>query len=151
MSDGGDEVQVHPVAVFEQHTTVEEAEFRVPMLLLRDEVGREVHLPIGSCDGFAIHIALTQQAVARPQTHDLGLRLLEKLSARLTRVVIDAYTEEGARATLSIESPAGEQTLQARAGDGIALALRAELPIFMTQEVLEQASGGLGEGGEEGL
>lgn len=139
MSGTGDEVRVHPVGVFEQQVTAEDAELRIPMLLMRDDVGREIHLPIGSCDGFAIHIALTQASVARPLTHDLGLNLLEKLSARLERVVIDSYTEEGCRATLSIAAADGTHTVQARAGDGIALALRAELPIYMTEEVLEQA------------
>ena len=153
MSDGGgDEVRVHPVGVFEQRVAAQDTELRLPMLLLRDEAGREVHIPIGSCDGFAIHIALTQQPVARPLTHDLGLHLLEKLSAHLEHVVIDAFTEQGCRATLSIGASDGTHTLQARAGDGIALALRAELPIYMTQEVLEQASSTPGpEEGQESL
>ncbi len=79
VNEGGDAVQVHPVGVFEQQVDPQDPEARVPMLLMRDDLGREVRLPIGSCDGFAIHIALTQQAVLRPLTHDLGLALLERL------------------------------------------------------------------------
>jgi len=137
-------VQVHPVGVFEQQADGEEAEARVPMLLLKDDAGREVHLPIGSCDGFAIHVALTQQSVLRPLTHDLGLNILARLSARLEHVVIDAYSARGCRATLSVASAERKWTIPARAGDGIALALRAELPIFMTEEVFEQARDGSG-------
>jgi hypothetical protein len=129
------------VGVFEQPLASEEAETKLPLLLLRDDLGRESRLPVGSCDGLAIHIALTQQQVSRPLTHDLALRLLEKLSGKLARVVIDAYSEEGCRATLTISTPKGEQEMEARAGDGVALALRADLPIFITEDVHTRASG----------
>jgi hypothetical protein len=130
---------VHPVGVFEQQPEgeEEEAEIRAPMLLLRDDLGRKVQVPIGSCDGLAIHIALSQQVVARPLTHDLGLHLLDKLSSRLEHVLIDDYSLDGCRATLRISSSTGPRALRARAGDGIALALRADLPIFMTEAVFE--------------
>ena len=141
MSDNGGEVRVHPVGVFEQSGEPDEAEARPPVLLLRDEVGRECHLPVGSCDGLAIHIALTQREVARPLTHDLALRLVERLSGKLERVVIDAYSEEGSRATLHLSGPSGVQRLEAGAGDGVALALRADLPVFVTEEVLARAGG----------
>lgn len=140
MSENGGEIIVHPVGVFEQASSSEE-EMRLPLLLVRDDLGRECRLPVGSCDGLAIHIALTQQQVSRPLTHDLALRLLEKLSGRLTRVVIDAFSEEGCRATLTISTPKGEQEMEARAGDGVALALRADLPIYITEEVYARASG----------
>lgn len=140
MADNGGEIRVHPVGVFEQPGEPEEAEARPPILLLRDEIGREYHLPVGSCDGLAIHIVLTQQQVSRPLTHDLALRLLEKLSGQLERVVIDAYSDDGCHATLSLATPKGAQRLEARAGDGVALALRADLPIFITEEVLARVS-----------
>ena len=137
MTDNGGEVRIHAVGVYERPET-EEAEPRLPVLLLRDELGREFNLPIGSCDGLAIHIALTQQQVSRPLTHDLALRLLERLEGRLERVVIDAYGEEGCHATLLITSARGAQLLTARAGDAVALALRADLPMFATEDVLAQ-------------
>jgi hypothetical protein len=140
VAGNGGEIRVHPVGVFEQPLESEE-EAGLPVLLLRDEAGREFHLPIGSCDGLAIHLALTQQHVSRPLTHDLALRLLEKLSGQLQRVVIDAYSEEGCHATLSISTPRGPQLLEARAGDGVALALRADLPVFITEEVYARARG----------
>lgn len=141
MPDNGGEIRVHPVGVFEQPTDSEEAEAKLPLLVLRDDIGRECRLPVGSCDGLAIHLALTQQHVSRPLTHDLALRLLEKLSGKLERIVIDAFSEEGCRATLTLSTPKGEQELEARAGDGVALALRADLPIFITEEVHALAHG----------
>ena len=139
MTDNGGEVRVHAVEVYERPDT-QEAEPRLPILLLRDEMGREFHLPIGSCDALAIHIALTQQQVARPLTHDLALRLLERLEGRLERVVIDAYAEEGCHATLLVSSARGAQLITARAGDAVALALRADMPIHATEDVLSHVA-----------
>lgn len=141
MADNGGEIRVHPVGVFEAPLTAEENQIRPPVLALRDDMGREFHLPIGSCEGVAIHFALSQQQVARPLTHDLALRLLEKLSGKLERVLIDGYSEAGCHATLRLSGPTGDQVIAARAGDGVALALRADLPIFVTEEVYARATG----------
>ena len=141
MGGAEDEVRVHPVGVFEQPADSDD-EARPPLLHLRDDMGREIHLPIGSCEGLAIQWVLLGRHVPRPLTHDLALQLLARLSGSLERVVIDTYSEEeGCRATLEISSPRGRQSLGARAGDGVALALRAELPIYVTEEVFLRAGG----------
>ncbi len=134
---GGDEVKVYPVGIFEQES--EEEEPRPPLLALRDDMGREMRIPIGACEGLAINVALDGQHFPRPLTHDLALHLLDKLSAKLEHVVLDSLSEDdGCRATISLTTAGGVQTIQARAGDGVALALRAEIPIYVTEEVLER-------------
>jgi bifunctional DNase/RNase len=136
MSDG-DEVQVYPVGIFEQ----ESEEPQPPLLALRDDMGREMRIPIGACEGLAINVALDQQHFPRPLTHDLALHLLDKLLAKLEHVVIDSLSEDdGCQATLRLSTARGTQVIQARAGDGVALALRAEIPIHVTEEVLQRAS-----------
>jgi uncharacterized protein len=142
MSAAGDEIRVHPIGVYEQQGESEE-DVRPPVLLLRDDLGREVRLPIGSCEGLAIQFVLVQTHVPRPLTHDLALHLLAKLSGRLEHVVIDRYSEqEGCHATLEFATEQGPRSLEARAGDGVALALRADLPVYVTEEVLLRAGGG---------
>ncbi len=141
MSGAGDEIRVHPIGVFEQQGESEE-DIRPPVLLLRDDMGREVRIPIGSCEGLAIQFALTQQHVPRPLTHDLALQLLAKLSSKLEHVVIDSYSEEGGcHATLELTTSEGPRAFEARAGDGVALALRADLPVFITEDVFIRAGG----------
>jgi bifunctional DNase/RNase len=136
---GGDEVQVYPVGIFEQ----ESEEPQPPLLALRDDMGREMRIPIGACEGLAINFALDQQHFARPLTHDLAIHLLDKLFAKLEHVVIDSLSDDdGCYATLRLATARGTQVLQARAGDGVALALRAEIPIHVTEEVLERTSAG---------
>ncbi len=136
MAAGNNEVKVEVVGVFEQEVSFQEQEHRIPVLLIRDPVGRELRLPIGSCEGLAIQIVLEQHVMPRPLTHDLALRLMERLHAQLERVVIDELTESGAHATLHLTTPQGEITMDARPGDAVALALRADVPIHVTEELL---------------
>ena len=141
-----DEIRVQVVGVFEHQVVFHNQEQRIPVLLVRDASERELHLPIGSCEGLAIHIALEQQLVPRPLTHDLGLRILERLSADLDRVVIDGLSEGGCHATVHLRTADSEFTVDARAGDAVALALRAEAPIYVTEALLVRASEGDADG-----
>jgi bifunctional DNase/RNase len=136
---GAGEVKVEVVGVFEQQITLGGQEHRMPVLLLRDPAAREVRVPIGSCEGLALQISLEHHVVPRPYTHDLALRLLEKLSAQLERVVVDAVSGDTAHATLYVRAGEGPLTMDARAGDAVALALRAEAPIFVAEELLTDA------------
>jgi len=135
-----DEIRVQVVGVFERQIVFYNQEQRIPLLLVRDTSDRELHLPIGSCEGLAIHLALNQQVVPRPLTHDLGLRILERLSAQLDRVVIDDLSEEGSHATIHLRTAESDLTVDARPGDAVALALRAEAPIYVTEELLARAA-----------
>jgi len=135
-----DEIRVQVVGVFERQIVFYNQEQRIPLLLVRDASDRELHLPIGSCEGLAIHLALNQQVVPRPLTHDLGLRILERLSAQLGRVVIDDLSEEGSHATIHLRTAESDLTVDARPGDAVALALRAEAPIYVTEELLARAA-----------
>ena len=137
------EVKVEVVGVFEQEIAVGGEEHRIPVVLLReprDPPEREVRVPIGSCEAFAIQLAHEQQVVPRPLTHDLALRLLERLSARLTRVVVDVLSAHHMHATLYLEAPEGEVTMEARPGDAIALAMRADIPIYVKEDILASGS-----------
>jgi bifunctional DNase/RNase len=129
-------VRVEVVGVFEQQLALGSGKERVPLLVVRDVSERELHLPIGSCEGLAVHLVLEQQLVPRPLTHDLALRLLERLSAHLERVVIGGDSEGAAHATIYLQGTDGELAVAARPGDAVALALRAEAPIYATEGIL---------------
>jgi len=137
---GANEVEVEVVDLFEQEVTLHGEQHRIPVVLLRDAATREVHVPVGSCEGLAIRIAIDGQVFPRPLTHDLALRLLEKMSAHLQRVVIDRLSPEESRALLHLETQTGSLAVESRPGDAVALALRADVPLFVTEDVL--AGGG---------
>jgi bifunctional DNase/RNase len=134
------EVEVQVVGVFEQRIELRDQEQRIPLLVLRDASDRELRVPIGSCEGLAIHIAVQQQVVPRPLTHDLALRLIQKLSADIHRVVIDNFTDHEFHTTVHLQTAQGALLVDARPGDAIALALRAEVPIFATESVLSRVA-----------
>ena len=137
MTAGSDDVRVEVVGVYEQELIVGEHERRIPVVLLRDPGERNARVPIGSCEAFAIQLALEDHVVPRPLTHDLALRLLDRLSAKLERVVVDELSESHMHATLYLQCSEGEIAMDARPGDAIALALRADAPVFVREDILE--------------
>lgn len=139
MATGGDEVRVDVVGVSEQREGVGEEQEAPPVLVLRDEGERELHVPIGSCEGLAILLALQQQVAPRPLTHDLGIRILEKMDASVVRAVIDGLSDDVYHATLHLSAQEGAISLPVRPGDAVALALRAEVPVFVTEDVFARA------------
>jgi uncharacterized protein len=141
MSEGGSEVEVRVTGLFEHEIPGEGEDHHVPVIVLRDDLGRELRLIVSSCEALAVQIALGQHIFARPLTHDLGLRIIERLHSRLTRVTIDAVSAYESHALLSIHAEGEEVPVDARPGDAIALALRAEAPIYVNEELLAIESG----------
>lgn len=137
MTGGADEIRVEVVGLVEDEEPGEllEGEGGGSWLLLRDPALRELRVPINYCERLAIAVSLSEHLAPRPLTHDLGLRLLAKFSAELERVVIDDVREDSYSASLHLRTPTGELSLPALPGDAIALALRAEAPLFVTDEV----------------
>jgi hypothetical protein len=131
-----DEVQVQVVGIFGERLELDEQEHQVPLLVLRGPDERELRIPVTSCEGVGIHFALEQQSVPRPLTHDLAVRVIEKLSAAIERVVIDRLSDEGHHATLHLKTDEGSISLDARPGDAVALAVRVEAPVFVKGALL---------------
>ena len=111
-------------------------------VLLRDKRGRVLSLPVGVCEASAIWVALaTEQArpfVRRPWSHDLLRNMIERLGARLERVVIDGYVNDIFLATLHLTHGAEEVVVDVRPCDGIALLLRGAAPLYVNNEVMDE-------------
>jgi hypothetical protein len=123
---------LHPLTV----VGIRQPNEQKPQLLLEDAHGRPLEIPIGLCEALAIQLALEQTKIGRPLTHDLLLVLADRLSAPVKRVVIDDLSQGTFFARLILESPDGEIGLDCRPSDGIAVALRAKIPILATEEVI---------------
>ena len=113
-----------------------------PIVVLHDLDNRKA-LPIwiGSAEASAIIRCIEGLVVARPMTHDLATNIIEKTGYKLDRVEINDVEKETYYATLFLTKE-GEETLEidARPSDAIALAMRAEAPIFVTANVLMNGS-----------
>ncbi|HOF89405.1 MAG TPA: bifunctional nuclease family protein [Armatimonadota bacterium] len=114
------------------------------IVLLRDERGRLLPIVIGVCEAMAIWVRLKPDKagvfVRRPWAHDLMQAMLERLGARLERVVIDGLVEGTFFATLQLTRGEEEIVADARPSDAIALLLRMNAALFVNDEVMEEAS-----------
>ena len=113
---------------------------KTPIVLLHDPSGSAL-LPIwiGVFEANAIALRIEGVEPPRPMTHDLLFTSLELMGAKVQRVTISELRESTFYAVISLHGPSGEHVIDSRPSDAIALALRAEAPIFAHRSVLESA------------
>lgn len=113
-----------------------------PVILLKDQQSEKV-VPvwIGNPEATAIAIALQGKPFPRPLTHDLLQTMIETLGGELDMVVIDNIQDATYYATLFVRDRQGEvHEIDARPSDSIALALRTESPIYISEEVFSASA-----------
>jgi bifunctional DNase/RNase len=112
----------------------------MPIVVLKD-VGSDTVMPIwvGIFEANAIAIEIEKVAAPRPMTHDLTRNLIRDLNAQLDRVVITELKDDTFLAVLWLRQGEETVTIDARPSDAIALALRADCPIYVTEEVMQTA------------
>lgn len=119
------------------------------VILLLDPPGTTV-LPlwVGAPEAAAAALALDGMATPRPLTHDLLLSVVDALGGSLERVRLTEVRDDVVHARLEL---AGGGVVDARASDAVALALRAEVPVLCSPDLLREAgmATGKGEGAEE--
>jgi len=111
------------------------------VVILKDPEGdRYLPIWIGAWEASAIAMRLQGLAAERPLTHDLFAAALDRLGVRVERVVINELTDETYHARIHLERDGVQVEVDARPSDALALAVRAEVPIFAADEVLAQAA-----------
>ncbi len=114
---------------------------QVPLLILKDTEEEHV-LPIwiGAMEAMSISITLNKVNISRPLTHDLLLNTLNALGATIQQIVITELKEGTYYAQIHLKHNENDFQIDSRPSDAIALAVRAEAPIFANKELLEQVS-----------
>jgi len=112
-----------------------------PIVLLREREG-ERYLPIwiGAAEAAAIALSLQGVVTPRPMTHDLLKNILEDLSVRVARIVVTELRESTFFATIEMQRDSTTFEVSSRPSDAIALAVRMAIPIFASEEVLDEAA-----------
>jgi hypothetical protein len=112
----------------------------MPIVVLKD-VASETVIPIwvGIFEANAIALEIEKVAVPRPMTHDLAKNLMRHLNASLERIVISELRDDTFFAVLWLRQGDEPLAIDARPSDAIALALRADCPIYVTEEVMQAA------------
>jgi uncharacterized protein len=112
----------------------------MPIVVLKD-VGSDTVMPIwvGIFEANAIAIEIEKVSAARPMTHDLARNLMRHMNGQLDKVVITELRDDTFFAVLWIRQNGELMTLDARPSDAIALALRSDCPIFVSEQVMQSA------------
>lgn len=108
------------------------------VVILREADGPRI-LPIwiGPGEAQAIRRLLSGEPFPRPLTHDLLVLAIEGLRARVSRVVISDLRENTFYASVFVERESEVLSLDARPSDSIAVALRAKVPIYVNEALLQ--------------
>ncbi|MBX5492488.1 MAG: bifunctional nuclease family protein [Chloroflexi bacterium] len=110
------------------------------VVMLKEKTGpRFLPIWIGHFEADAIAIPMQNVPVSRPLTHDLLGRVMQTLGARLTQIVINDLADETFYARLILDHGGQHLEIDSRPSDAIALAIRAKVPIYVEESVLDQA------------
>jgi len=111
------------------------------VIVLKERHGdRYLPVVIGIAEVNAIKLKLSGVEPPRPLTHDLLLKTIEELGAKLKEIQIDKLENNTFYAKLVLaHNGSPEIKVDARPSDSVALALRAGAPIFADEEVLNEA------------
>jgi hypothetical protein len=112
----------------------------MPIVVLKD-VGSDTVMPIwvGIFEANAIALEIEKMTAGRPMTHDLTRNLVRYLNCELERVVITELKDDTFYAVLWLRQNGELVGVDARPSDAIALALRADCPIYVSEKVMEAA------------
>lgn len=113
---------------------------QMPIIMLRDPKSDAV-LPIwvGLYEANAIALQLEKISTPRPMTHDLLRNLLGQLQATVEKIVITDLKENTFYALIHLHRDGQLLTVDSRPSDAIALALRADAPIYVEEDVISKA------------
>jgi bifunctional DNase/RNase len=130
-----------------------EPDLGVPVVVLREHAEPNRFLPVFVGPSEAAAIALVVQGVElpRPGTHDLMTALVERLDAEVDRIEVTGRQDGTFVADLVLRTPGGPVRLDARPSDAIALAVRTDAPLFVSEEVLAESGLVVDETGEAAI
>jgi bifunctional DNase/RNase len=110
-------------------------------LVLRehDAPNRLLPIVVGQADASSIAIAASGSRTPRPMTHDLMAALVDALDGHLDAVEVTELHDGTFFANLTVSGPAGERRIDTRPSDAIALAVRLQAPLYVSEAVLDEA------------
>lgn len=111
------------------------------IVVLKD-INTTRYLPIwiGPFEADAITIQLQNVEVARPLTHDLLRASIEHLGGEIEQVAITDLRDDTFYSEITVRIHDRRLQIDARPSDAIALAVRADVPVYVAESVLEQAA-----------
>ena len=103
--------------------------------------GREFPIVIGVTEALAIDRFVKEIETPRPMTHELLHCVLSTLGAKVVRVEVTELKDSTFHANLALLSADGREfDVDARTSDAIAIAVRTGAPLYVHEDVLEEAA-----------
>ncbi|HSR67134.1 MAG TPA: bifunctional nuclease family protein [Acidobacteriota bacterium] len=111
-----------------------------PIVILQDN-DKTTLLPIwvGIFEANAIALQIERIDTPRPMTHDLIKNLIGQLGGEVEKVVVTELKESTFFAVIHLIQDGGPVIIDSRPSDAIAVALRTDCPIFVTEQVIESS------------
>jgi bifunctional DNase/RNase len=109
-----------------------------PVLILKElsTQGRIIEIWIGAVEAGAIAMAQQEVQAPRPLTHDLIVDIFQSLNVNLITVRITAISAGIYLAELVLSDGS---KIECRPSDAVALAIKTDAPILVSEEVFEKA------------
>ena len=109
------------------------------VILKEKESERYLLIWIGPSEAEAIAMRLGDVQPPRPQTHDLLRSVIEALESQVSYVVVNDLNNDTFYARIVLEHNGQTVEVDSRTSDAIALAVRAQVPIYADESVLDRA------------
>lgn len=110
------------------------------MILKEVDGDRVLAISIGPSEATSMAVALENIQMPRPMSHDLILNIIARLQAELVSVSIHDLRDDMFIGQLDLRTERGILEIDCRSSDAVALAIRAGVPIYASEHVLEAAA-----------
>ena len=130
-----------PLIEVDLHKIIIDEKRQDQAIVLKERGGsRQFPIMIGLVEASSIKMKLSEIAMPRPLTHDLLVSVIQGLEATPQKLIIDKIIDHTFHAKLVLEAKDGEiKHIDSRPSDGIAIAVRTHIPIFVEEDVLKSA------------
>jgi bifunctional DNase/RNase len=109
------------------------------VVLRQTDVERYLAIWVGPYEAESITVALQEVEMSRPLTHDLLKNLFGLFNAKILRVEIIALKDDIFFGNIVAKAEEKIIDIDSRPSDAIALAVRAHVPILVSQDVMDAA------------
>ncbi len=110
------------------------------VVILKEKMA-ERYLPIwiGPAEADAIAVKLQGVTVPRPLTHDLLLSVIDTLGTSINSIIVSDLKNDTFFAKIILDVDGNQMEVDARPSDALAMAVRADVPVYAEEAVLDKA------------
>ena len=109
------------------------------VILKEKDSDRYLPIWIGPAEADAIAVKLQDISVPRPLTHDLLRSVIDNLGGAVNHILVNDLESDTFYAKIFISLNGKSLEIDSRPSDAIALAVRAQVPIYVEDKVLDKA------------